>query len=235
MSFQLRSYEDMKTEFAIEVTALRGKHSAESIDKLPAHRRSQVEVINKAIELLDASKSGNEEKSRYLTGFMYLTMTQIPGSGSLLKKSLVKVMGIHPEDKKNKITENLIDSNDAVSILSATTKFISSHIFESDNKTMKKEHPFCEIKHFDISQFLLAANDLLHCSRTASITDASQKREGKIAEEKRAKEGPGFLEKTLNFLVWTKPKSSKKHEKDEKYEKEDSDDEDMTTTNGMKS
>ncbi|KTD08615.1 hypothetical protein [Legionella jamestowniensis] len=229
MGFTLTSYNDLKSQLAVEIIALRGKHSAESIDKLPDHRRIQVEVLNAAIAQLDhmPAKSNEREnnqqeieKARILSGLIWITINEISensGSGSLFRKSLGKVMGIRDEDIAKNIKANHVDPNSAARMINAAMKFFSTNIFEHGDSTraMLENNPFSAVKGFDILAFAKRGIAMEAAARTQVFVDADLALKKVIHERELANKGPSVFTKAARYLTWNNTTSAEDEDEEE--------------------
>lgn len=201
MGFTMTSYSSLKEQFAEQVVALRGKHSASSIDKFHQPRRYQVQFLTSAIALLDGSEKLKEgEKARILSGLMIIIKKEISDSyeqsyfrwfssedNSLFKTSLDTMIGVS--------VENILDPNSEARMVNQAMKFVTSSIFPAGDSTQKliKDHPFFKIDGFKARAFCHRGLELDKVVRTAVFDDAFDTMEKEIADEleaeRRAKSG----------------------------------------------
>lgn len=204
MGFTLTSYEVLKSTFAEEVVALRGKHSVAKVEDLPAHRRIQVQFLNAVMGALDNHHASLSEKARILSGFMYITLDEVTEKstlfdGSLFRKSLIKTLGITKENKSEGTEENQIDANSAARMVNVAMKFLSSNIFEDgdSNKRMLEATPFSGVKGLDLMAFALRGIKLEAAARTQVFIEGKADLDKRIHEreeaERRLKGGTSML------------------------------------------
>lgn len=154
MGFTMTSYEDMKEQFDEQVIALRGKHSAPSVDKLPQPRRYQVQTIQAAIHQLDVSTLKPAERARALSGLMLIFENEIRFSYNSLTPEWMKKCLFGPALKEviGISEKNILDNNSAANMTSEALKLIAKLVFKDGDTTqpLLEKHPFSAIEGFDL-------------------------------------------------------------------------------------
>lgn len=155
MGFTMTPYQEMKEQFDEQVIALRGKHSAPSVDKLPQPRRYQVQTIQAAIQQLDVSTLTGAERARALSGLMLIFENEIRYSYNSLTPEWMKKCLFGPALKEviGISEKNILDSNSAANITSEALKLIAKMVFENGDTTkpLLEKHPFSAIEGFNLS------------------------------------------------------------------------------------
>jgi hypothetical protein len=165
--FLKQPYEQMKVEFAKKIKeVLLRNHGVSTVEALDFPRRSQVQFLQKSIELLDGYKisKGSEKdvkpeelmavKAQILTGLMYIISHEIFSTYTIRKPTpyglhavLQEVMGV--------TATNPLDEFSKRKMMEFAEKFLVSHMYLEGNldKPMRAENPFAAIEAFSIQSF----------------------------------------------------------------------------------
>lgn len=224
MGFTLRDYADLKIKLDRQIIALCGSHKAPSEDKLPAHRKYQVEFLRKCELLLDAPvddsnlksmeeaeknkiiRSRELEKSRTLSGLMLIIKHEIDhshlfktGDNGIFSNGLVEAIGVSEE--------NPMDANSAANLVGAAMKFLVTHAYQKGDTTkpLLVDHPFSKIENFDFVKFWDRGTDMQNVFRKQVVKESEAERQKVIADQKEVSSGGMF-----SFWWWGSAKQEEK-------------------------
>lgn len=211
MGFTMKSYQDMKDIFAVRVVALRTAHHAETVNDLPQPRRSQVLFINKAIEIIDASKLKEDGRARAFAGVLRLIGHQIDntysgGEKSANKRSKLK-QGIN--ETLGVTRDNVMDPHSEGLFMNAALTFISKVIFK-DGLVVNKDgqpnpllerHAFSDIESLDCKAIYNLGVDVVSAAKKAVLSQGDEALQKDIKARNAAEnKGRGF------FSFWSSSK-----------------------------
>lgn len=206
MTFKIKAFEVLKSEFENQITALRGRHNAATNKDLRQPRRAQVEFLYAALDIIDKSALAPMEKARTFTGLMLIISAQIEASYALLSskrsfldKALLEVMGVSDDNK--------MDGNCRATVVGAALRLMTSEIFEkgtSKSKKLRETHAFSGIEGFDSSAFWHTGTALKHDAENAVMQVAEDELKNSIAK-REAEQNVG---KSFFSRFWSVPATS---------------------------
>ncbi|KTD20570.1 Dot/Icm T4SS effector [Legionella lansingensis] len=232
MGFDLKAYSELKSEFRENVLTLKGSHKAATEEELPQPRRHQVLLLQKTISLLDSSGKTTEEKSRILSGMMYLTAVVIEKSYSLRSaenstfyRMLFNNVGVSEDNK--------LDSEDICNLLESSMKFLVENTCRQGKTRngLLHEHPFSKIAELSLSDYWSKGSDAVAEQRKACWTRNDVRLAKEIHEEKeRKRKEEERLHPKASLLSWITGANGSK-----KREDEDDEDQHIPSTSNLKS
>lgn len=198
MGFEIVSYGKLRKSIDDAVKLLLAHHNVKSVAELSDHRRFQVELLNKTIELLSSQHKGpeinQEMQSRLLNAMTFYVRELIRSEygtsspeNSFLFVQLGYVLRL-TDPKKGDIEANQPTLEDKRIMINELKAFILKKTYQEGNPDKNYLHadsqPYLAVKNFNAFKFVMNLSNYAHILEVDSFKSCEKRKEAQLNEGK---------------------------------------------------